>query len=108
MRRRLPDRRRSISLDLEYDGTQYNIGLGYDAAGRIHEIFARGPKTGSTMEGLLDDICITLSLGLQHGVDPVALPKSMGRLGREGQRASVVGAMVDIIAAEAAIEADRR
>ena len=105
MRKRLPNRRRCISLDLQHDGASYNITLGFDAAGRIREIFARGPKTGSTMEGLLDDVCITLSLGLQHGVDPVALPKSMGRLGREGQRASVVGAMVDLVASNAEIQA---
>ncbi len=45
------------------------------------------------MDGLLDDACIVISILLQHGVDPVQLAASMGRLGDGHQTASFFGAI---------------
>jgi hypothetical protein len=106
MRRRLPDRRRTLTLALDYDGQTYAVALGYDPTGRIHEVFVQGAKVGSGIEGLLDDAAVVLSLALQHGADPAALPRSMGRLGGNGERASVIGAVSDLIASNSAIEAE--
>jgi hypothetical protein len=54
------------------------------------------------MDRILDDACIALSLLLQYGVEPSALASSMGRLGDGKSPASVIGALVDLIAKEGA------
>lgn len=101
MKRGLPNRRRTLSTEIEHRGVGIVMGVGFDAAGTVREVFADGPKTGQDMEGLLDDGCILLSLLLQsgHGIADLA-----ERLGREsidpadpatGQRppASAIGAV---------------
>ena len=104
IRHRLPNRRRTQTVDLVHDGARYAVALGYDPAGRVRECFISGSKTGSTLAGLLDDAAILLSLALQHGASPDDLGRSMGRLGRVGERASVIGAVSDLIVANAAME----
>ena len=99
MRRRLPDRRRAVTLDLEHGGSVFTISLGYDAGSRVREIFVSGSKSGSGLEGLLNDAAIAISLALQHGVEPAALPLSMGRLGRSEEPTSIIGAVCDLLAA---------
>ncbi len=52
------------------------------------------------MDRLIDDVCVTLSLLLQHGVEPAPLAASMGRLGDGKSPASIVGALADLITRE--------
>ena len=99
-RQRLSDRRQSRIVDLDFGGRQYAVGIGYFPDGRPGEVFAKGAKIGSSMDAILDDACVTLSLLLQHSVQPAAIAKSMSRI-RDGQPASPIGAMVDLIASEA-------
>ena len=102
-RERLPDRRPNQTMDLVYDGTCYAVTVGFHPdTGEAREIFTHGARVGSNMDGLLDDACILLSLLLQHRVEPAALARSMGRLGRGGQAASAIGALADLLAAKAA------
>jgi len=63
-------------------------------------VFTHGAKIGSAMDRMLDDICVALSLLLQHGVPPDALVSSMGRLGDGASPASIIGALADLIAKE--------
>ena len=101
-RQRLPNRRPSLTFDLGHDGRVYAVTVGYDPRdGCLREVFTHGAKTGSTMDGILDDACIALSLLLQHGVEPRALASSMGRLGDGISPASIVGALADLLACEA-------
>jgi len=65
------------------------------------EVFTHGAKVGSAMDGILDDVCIALSLLLQHGVEPAELATSMGRLGDGKAPASIVGALTDLLVREA-------
>ena len=98
-RQRLPTRRPSETFDLEFEGVRYSICLGrYPADDRIGEIFSAGAKVGSSMDALLDDVSIALSLLLQNGVKPAALAKTMGRLGDGRAPASVVGRICDLLA----------
>ncbi len=101
-RQRLPDRRPSVTTKLIHDCRSYSVTVGFDTdTGRIGEVFTHGAKVGSAMDGILDDACIALSLLLQHGVEPVALAASMGRLGDGKTPASIIGALADLIAREA-------
>ena len=102
-RERLPDRRPNQTTDVVYDGTCYAVTVGFHPdTEEPREIFTGGARVGSTMDGILDDACILLSLLLQHRVAPAALARSMGRLGKGGQAASVIGALADVLAAKAA------
>ena len=98
-RERLPNRRPSETADLEYEGARYAVTIGFYPDGRPGETFTGNAKVGSAMEGLLDDACILVSLLLQNGVEPAALAKTVGRLGDGTAPASVIGAIVDLLAA---------
>ncbi len=99
-RRRLPNRRPSLTVEIVHDCCVYAVMLGFDPADWwLGEVFAHGAKVGSAMDGILDDGCIALSLLLQHGVDAVSLAATMGRLG-DSSPASIVGALADLVARE--------
>ena len=99
-RERLPHRRPNQTVDLVYGDTRYEVTLGFHpATGKLREVFTHGAKTGSHMDALLDDSSILLSLLLQHGVEPAPLAATMGRLGEGQQRASIVGALADLLVA---------
>ncbi len=101
-RQRLPNRRPSLTFDLKLEGRAYAVTMGFDPRdGCLREVFTHGAKAGSTMDGILDDVCISLSLLLQHGVEPAALASSMGRLGDDLSPASIVGALADLLSREA-------
>ncbi|MCH8998776.1 MAG: ribonucleotide reductase [Proteobacteria bacterium] len=95
-RRRLPNRRENKTVDLVFEGQRYHVTVGFDLDGRPREVFCHGSKVGSSMDLILDDACVALSLLLQHGVDPQSLAHSMGRLG-DGAAASIIGALVDLV-----------
>ncbi len=96
-RTRLPNRRPNETADLLFEGQRYHVTIGFDLDGRAGEVFCHGAKVGSSMDLLLDDACVALSLLLQHGVKPRDLAHSMGRLG-DGAAASIIGALVDLVA----------
>lgn len=98
-RKYLPTRRPNLTTDMLYDGTLYAVTVGFcPDTGEPREIFTHGARVGSNMDAILDDSSILLSLLLQHGVEPAALARSVGRLGRGGQCASVIGALTDLLA----------
>ena len=85
-----------------YDGTLYAVTVGFHPdTGKVCEVFTGGAKVGSSMDAILDDACILLSLLLQHSVAPAALARSMGRLGEGGEVASVIGMLTDLLAGKA-------
>jgi len=100
-RRRLPNRRPSVTAELTHDRCVYAVSVGFDPAdGWLGEVFTHGAKVGSNMDGILDDACIGLSLLLQHGVEPTALASTMGRLGDGKTPASIIGALADLLTRE--------
>ena len=102
-RQRLPERRPNITIPFIYEGGAYSTTLGFDVRDhRIAEVFIHGAKVGSGIDRILDDACVALSLLLQHGVKPAALSSSMGRLGDGKTPASIIGAVADLLAREAA------
>ncbi len=100
-RARLPERRPNFTTQIEYENRAYSVTLGFDVrSNRVAEVFTHGAKVGSGMDRLIDDVCVALSLLLQHGVDPAPLAASMGRLGDGKSPASIIGALADLIARE--------
>ncbi len=96
-RERLPGRRPNETIDLEINGTLYAVTVGYYPDGRVAEVFTHGAKVGSTMDAILDDACILLSLLLQYGAEPASLAPRMGWLGDVREPASIIGALVGLL-----------
>ena len=97
----LPPRRPSETRKLQWAGQTVYVTIGYDE-GHVHarEIFYDGGyRSGSDMETLVSDLCIALSVMLQHeGVTAASLAKSMScaielHTGRE-HPASILGLLL--------------
>jgi len=102
-RMRLPDRRPAETVALEHDGARFMVTIGFYPDGRPGEVFTHGARCGSSMDALLADACVVVSCLIQHGVEPSELAGGMGRLGNS-KPASVIGAVVDLIAAASALQ----
>ena len=97
-RQRLPNRRANETVAVIHEGSTYAVTLGFEpATGQVREIFSHCAKVGSAMDGILDDVCILLSILLQHGVQPSSFAGSMGRLGPSGEPASVIGRLAGLL-----------
>jgi hypothetical protein len=80
-RQRLPNRRPSHTETLAVGGQTFTATVGFDPATcRPCEVFLTGGKEGSTLDALLADAAVVISVALQHGVSAKALAKSIGRL----------------------------
>ncbi len=80
-RKRLPNRRPSHTEALEVAGQTFTATVGFDPMdGRPCEVFMTAGKEGSTLDALLSDAAVAISVALQHGVSAKALAKSVGRL----------------------------
>ncbi|WP_170566227.1 hypothetical protein [Ruegeria atlantica] len=76
----LPPRRPAETRKLSWAGQTVYVTVGYDADHlRPREIFYNGGyRSGSDMEALVSDLCIALSVMLQHdGVTAASLARSM-------------------------------
>ena len=105
-RMRLPDRRAAETVVLEHGGARFMVTIGFYPDGRPGEVFTHGARSGSNMDALLADACVVVSCLIQHGVEPRDLAASMGRLGN-AEPASVIGAVVDLVAAASAVPSSR-
>ena len=80
-RQRLPNRRPSHTEALQVDGQAFTTTVGFDPeSDQPRESFMSAGKEGSMLDALLADAAVTISVALQHGVQPAALAKSVGRL----------------------------
>ncbi len=100
-RERLPNRRAAMTVGIEYAGQQFTVTIGFYPDNRPGEVFTHGIKTGSSLDAMLADACVLVSMLMQHGVSPVELASSMGRQGGSAP-ASVIGAVLDLLASVAA------
>ena len=67
-RERLPDQRRAVTHHFQVGGHDGYVTVGLYPDGRPGEIFFRVTKEGSTVNGLMDALGISMSMALQHGV----------------------------------------
>ena len=97
-RQQLPQRRPNQTVDLIHGNMTFSVTIGYDpATGEPREVFTHGAKAGSNMDAILDDVCVLLSLVLQHGIKASSLAGSMGYYGVNNQPCSIIGRLVNLI-----------
>ena len=111
-RTRLPNRRPSVTRELEFAGKTYLVSAGFDDALELHEVFISGAKTGQDVMNIIEDASVVVSLALQYGATPAAIARSMGRVPSgpispadldrsDGQAdrvpASIIGAVADLL-----------
>lgn len=101
MRKTLPNRRPSVTVETEWQGHRLSVTIGYNPKTQTPmEVFA-DTASGGQMQAALRDGCIVASIAMQHGASPQALAKSMSRVadytGSEGP-ASPMGAIMEIVA----------
>jgi ribonucleoside-diphosphate reductase alpha chain len=68
IRERLPDNRQAITHHFSVGGHDGYVTVGLYPDGRPGEVFFRVTKEGSTVNGLMDSLGISMSMALQHGV----------------------------------------
>jgi hypothetical protein len=93
MRTRLPNRRRSISRNLEHRSLGFTCTFSQFADGRIAEVFLTNHKVASAVDVDARDAAIILSFALQHGADLVENDP-------RGNPTGIMGAVLDLLAKE--------
>lgn len=99
MRAKLPNRRESISVRMEFplgwlisdrDLPPDNVAVaqvyfGLDAQHCVKEVFCLPLKSGIDLQTIMHHTCIGLSVGLQHGATMAELARAMGAWTRRPQ-----------------------
>ena len=95
-RKRLPDRRPSVTASIQWKDSPLAISLGFAVDGRPLRAFSatRAHRPNSDLDMTADDIAVLVSLLLQHGVGLHAIAHSLGRL-PDGEPPSIVSAIID-------------
>ena len=79
-RERLPDERQAVTHHFQVGGHDGYVTVGLYPDGRVGEIFFRVTKEGSTVNGLMDSLGISMSMALQHGVPLKDLVRKLAHL----------------------------
>ena len=103
LRRRLPNRRMSETVEAEIAGQRLQVTIGFYPEGVPAEVFLCGAKPGSAMDAILADAAVAISVALQCGVRPRDLAKSISRIpasldGPATRPALPIGAALDLLA----------
>ncbi len=80
IREKLPDEREAITHHFSVGGHDGYVTVGLYPDGRPGEIFFRVTKEGSTVNGLMDSLGISMSMALQHGVPLKDLVRKLAHL----------------------------
>jgi hypothetical protein len=78
-RRRLPNRRRSLSFDIESQGLLFTATVSRFNDGEIAEIFLQNHKAGSMAGINAQDAAVVCSIALQYGVPLDVIRKALMR-----------------------------
>jgi ribonucleoside-diphosphate reductase alpha chain len=95
-RRRLPNRRPSISFEVEAGGLKYSATVSRYADGRIGELFLNNHKSNSAADCNARDSAITFSIAIQHGADPEVIRRALCR-DAQGRASGPLGAALDLL-----------
>jgi ribonucleoside-diphosphate reductase alpha chain len=97
-RRRLPDRRASITFDVEAFHLRFTVTASPFDDGTPAEIFIQNHKAESAAGIMASDSAIAASLALQYGCPPETLRKALSRDAR-GNASGPLAAALDMLAA---------
>jgi hypothetical protein len=95
-RRRLPNRRPSITFGFECNGLRYTCTASFFGDGRLGEIFLGNHRADSHADSCAKDSAILASLALQHHVPLDVLRKSLLR-DSQGRPSTPIGAALDLL-----------
>jgi hypothetical protein len=68
-RLRLPNRRKHTVAEIEHGGFRLTVGVGRYSNGQLGEVFIDTNKGNTTIDTILKDSAVLLSLALQFGAD---------------------------------------
>ena len=97
-RRRLPDRRASITFDVEAFYLRFTVTASSFDDGALAEIFIQNHKAESAGGIMASDSAIAASLALQYGCPADVLRKALSRDAR-GNASGPLGVALDALAA---------
>ncbi len=106
VRNRLKNRRQVSTVSLMWppnSGERYHVTIGEYQNGEPGEVWVHGAKVGSEFDALLSDASILFSVLIQIGYDTDKIARALGRV-ESGERASIIGAMADLLVAETEVE----
>jgi hypothetical protein len=98
-RRRLRNRRRVETLEIEHCGLRYTVSFGRFNTGALSEVFISNHKRGNAADVAARDAGILLSFLLQYGCPVEAVSRAVSR-NADGSASGVVAAVLDILARE--------
>jgi hypothetical protein len=93
-RRRLPNRRASVSFDIEVAGLRYKVTASRFSNDQLAEIFVSNHKAGNASDVAARDAGILVSLCLQHGCGAETIARALCR-NTDGSGSGVIGAVLD-------------
>jgi hypothetical protein len=96
LRRRLPQRRGAIAVELEHAGHRFRMCF---PDGALGEVFLDAAKQNSGLDAFAADAAILVSLLLQHNVTPAEIGHALRRA-PDGTAASLIGAVIDRLVEE--------
>jgi ribonucleoside-diphosphate reductase alpha chain len=96
-RQRLPNRRGSITFDVEALGLTFTVTASKFNTGELGEVFIQNHKTNSAAGILASDCAIAASLALQFGCPAEVLARALSRDSR-GNATGPLGIALDLLA----------
>ena len=100
-RRRLPDRRGSLTFGLQAGGLSFTATVSRFDDGALGEVFIQNHKADSAAGIMASDAAIAASLALQFGCPPETLRHALCRDAR-GNATGPLGVALDMLATKAA------
>jgi hypothetical protein len=104
-RKRLPNRRESVTEEFNLAGLRCVTTFGFYSDGKLAEIFLRAGKPGSAADIAAHDSAVTASLALQFGVPAEAIRHALERLS-DGSGAGPLGRALDLLDGPGGLDAN--
>ena len=76
----LPNRRMNTTQKIDAFGKTLFVTAGFDQSGKVKEIFFAGGKEGSSIDAIMGDVAVVISVALQYGIPASDLAKSIARI----------------------------
>ncbi len=93
----LPWRRPCVTYDVQYENERYHLAVGVNPlTGDVCEVWAYGPKVGSALWCILQDMCVDISHQLQDDTTPEDFAARAVRH-ETGEPVSLVGIIADLM-----------